>query len=1058
VLDDHGRKAKNGLGSFSLKLVCEPRASVFDRAQLDTVVDIADLSNPRFDADRFFEENHPTQGMQTLLRQVFERLCGGSPQGVFRLKQAMGGGKTHNMVAAGLLAKHPHLRRTVLGKLGITADGRQISLAAFTGREGSTQDFLWLDIARQLHSVDKLRGAEAEVPTQSAWVSIIGNGPTLILLDELPPYFELLATKQVGLSQTEADRLALALANLMSAILSDRLPNCCLVISDLAGSWASGSAALQRAISNTSNEINRGALDITPVRMDGVELYAILQTRLFRKLPDRETVNRIAAAYGEAYRTAIQQSAMPVALERWAAEVPTTYPFHPGMQDLFARFRENPGFQQTREMLRLSRRVVNWLWDSSCPDNPLLIHPHHLNFNDVETQNVLDRINPALLNARSRDVAKGGNATAEVLAGRPGLEAAADAAKTVFLSSLAIASNAVLGLSAEEVAAYLCAPGRDVSRYGSALLTALEDDSWYLHRRTDGRWVYRDVKNVVSAIRDRAQTMTRDAQVKEVQGRLREIFKPGLAKERGQGEGRLAYQELLVFPAVEDIQTALDPDKVLLAITEPDPNGLNPALRKVWENVPWRNRLMFLCGTAQFTNLLQSAAFKKAAEDQLGEFMSQKLADGSPEIVQTKDFLSRATGAFLSALRETFTVLHFPDLQGELRGKSLRLEFPENRFVGEVAILDTLKKEQKYRDDMESDSLREEFVQTVFVQNPAKWDDLERECARRADWYFHPPGGLRTLKTAAVRKDLWREEGGGYVRRGPFPPEPTEVVVSERVPQDAEGRVVLSITAKRGDRVHWVEGDGPPTESSPLVENGELITDAIRVTFLAVDSTGKVPTGRPNTWQNKLWVKYETPYRDGAFRLLLKAVPRRGSTLRYTFDGSDPKLNGQPYEGEVTIPEGTRLVLAVAENAGIFSTVAEIRVPERPTGPDPKDPPLDPGKPAVWYDRFRFTDRRSAFAALDCLKRLQGELGGARLNVQVEGDAARFLELTCGPAVRMAPPEIEAAVAELEARLQASEQPGLALYAASLIFPSGKALVEAAAELRLAPTSGRIEQ
>lgn len=1056
--DDPGLVAEKTLSGLSLKLACEPRASVFDRAQLDTVVDIADLSNPRFDADRFFEENHPTQGMQTLLRQVFERLCGGSPQGVFRLKQAMGGGKTHNMVAAGLLAKHPHLRRTVLGKLGITADGRQISLAAFTGREGSTQDFLWLDIARQLRSVDKLRGAEAEVPTQSAWVSIIGNGPTLILLDELPPYFELLATKQVGLSQTEADRLALALANLMSAILSDRLPNCCLVISDLAGSWASGSAALQRSISNTSNEINRGALDITPVRMDGVELYAILQTRLFKDLPDRETINRIAAAYGEAYRTAIQQGAMPAALERWAAEVPTTYPFHPGMQDLFARFRENPGFQQTREMLRLSRRVVNWLWDPAYPDRPLLIHPHHLNFNDVETQNVLDRINPALLNARSRDVAKGGNATAEVLAGRPGLEAAADAAKTVFLSSLAIAPNAVLGLSAEEVAAYLCAPGRDVSRYGSGLLTALEDDSWYLHRRTDGRWVYRDVKNVVSAIRDRAQTMTRDAQVKEVQGRLREIFKPGLAKERGQGEGRLAYQELLVFPAVEDIQTALDPDKVLLAITEPDPSGLNPALRKVWENVPWRNRLMFLCGTAQFTNLLQSAAFKKAAEDQLGEFVSQKLADGSPEIVQTKDFLSRATGAFLSALRETFTVLHFPDLQGDLRGKSLRLEFPENRFVGEAAILDTLKEEQKYRDDMESDSLREEFVQTVFVQNPAKWDDLERECARRADWYFHPPGGLRTLKTAAVRKDLWREEGGGYVRRGPFPPEPTEVVVSERVPQDAEGRVVLSITAKRGDRVHWVEGGGPPTESAPLVENGELITDAIRVTFLAVDSTGKVPTGRPNTWQNKLWVKYETPYRDGAFRLLLKAVPQRGSTLRYTFDGSDPKLNGQPYSGEVTIPEGVRLVLAVAENAGIFSTVAEIRVPERPTGPGPGGPTLDPTKPAVWYDRFRFTDRRSAFAALDCLKRLQGELGGARLNVQVEGDAARFLELTCGPSVRTAPPDIEAAVADLEARLKAPEQPGLALYAASLSFPTGRALLEAAAELGLSPTGGRIEQ
>jgi len=100
--------------ALSLRSLCDPRASVFDRAQIDTVVDIGDLTDVRFDADRFFDENHPTQGMQTLLRQIFERLCGSSPQGVFRLKQAMGGGKTHNMVAAGLLAKHPHLRRAVL--------------------------------------------------------------------------------------------------------------------------------------------------------------------------------------------------------------------------------------------------------------------------------------------------------------------------------------------------------------------------------------------------------------------------------------------------------------------------------------------------------------------------------------------------------------------------------------------------------------------------------------------------------------------------------------------------------------------------------------------------------------------------------------------------------------------------------------------------------------------------------------------------------------------------------------------------------------------------------
>jgi predicted AAA+ superfamily ATPase len=45
--------------------------------------------------------------MRMLLESGFKRLEGKSDQGVFRLTQAMGGGKTHNLIAFGLLAKHP---------------------------------------------------------------------------------------------------------------------------------------------------------------------------------------------------------------------------------------------------------------------------------------------------------------------------------------------------------------------------------------------------------------------------------------------------------------------------------------------------------------------------------------------------------------------------------------------------------------------------------------------------------------------------------------------------------------------------------------------------------------------------------------------------------------------------------------------------------------------------------------------------------------------------------------------------------------------------------------
>jgi len=60
----------------------------------------------------FFSRNYVTHGMDQLFREGILRLSGKSDQAVFELTQAMGGGKTHMMVALGLLARHPHLPPT----------------------------------------------------------------------------------------------------------------------------------------------------------------------------------------------------------------------------------------------------------------------------------------------------------------------------------------------------------------------------------------------------------------------------------------------------------------------------------------------------------------------------------------------------------------------------------------------------------------------------------------------------------------------------------------------------------------------------------------------------------------------------------------------------------------------------------------------------------------------------------------------------------------------------------------------------------------------------------
>jgi hypothetical protein len=47
----------------------------------------------------------------------------------------------------------------------------------------------------------------------------------------------------------------------------------------------------------------------------------------------------------------------------------------------------------------------------------------------------------------------------------------------------------------------------------------------------------------------------------------------------------------------------------------------------------------------------------------------------------------------------------------------------------------------------------------------------------------------------------------------------------------------------------------------------------MKITFLAVDSTGAHETGEPRHWQNTITVKYQLNYRDGSHRVILQAVP-----------------------------------------------------------------------------------------------------------------------------------------------------------------------------------------
>jgi predicted AAA+ superfamily ATPase len=286
-----------------LKALCRPRPSVFDPSKRDTVLDITDLIDHKINAREFFVENHVTDGMRTLLVEGFRRLEGKSSQGVFKLTQAMGGGKTHSMLALGLLAEDPELREPVMGDIYRPVGLGRVRVVGFSGRESDAPLGIWGEIAGQLGKKDLFKEyySPLQAPGQKAWINLLKGDPTLILLDELPPYLVNAKSKAIGNSDL-AQVTATALSNLLVAVGKGELANVCVVLSDLTGSYAEGVERIASILNDLSKETDRSAMNLEPVRINTDEFYHILRKRVFEEPPPESEIAALAQAYAKAVR------------------------------------------------------------------------------------------------------------------------------------------------------------------------------------------------------------------------------------------------------------------------------------------------------------------------------------------------------------------------------------------------------------------------------------------------------------------------------------------------------------------------------------------------------------------------------------------------------------------------------------------------------------------------------------------------------------------------------------------------------------------------------------
>ncbi len=1014
----------------TLAQACTPRQSVFDPSISDTVYNIDELTH--IDATRFFAENYVTEGMRILLTEAFKRLEGRSPSssGAFLLSQAMGGGKTHNLIALGLLAMHPNLRASVMGGFYAPGPLGTVRVVTFTGRNTNTQIGLWGEIAKGLNRQDAFKDFYTPLmpPSESAWVELLRGEPVLILLDELPPYFEAMRAKQVG--ATTLDTITtIALANLLNAIADGKLPNACLVMTDLrASAYGAGAAAVNAALQNLEGEANRVVTRIDPVRLNSDELYYILRTRLFQSVATPDEIEEVAVAYGRAIAEAHAMGITTMTEAQERAGIKNAYPFHYDIQDLFARFKENPRFQQTRALIRIMRAVVARLWQTRRAERQALIGAEDIDLLDAAIMSEVRQINSTLDTALAYDIAKeGGQAVAQRIDGNAATDAR-DVATLIFLSSLSQAINPTLGLTRSDIASYLAAPGRDVARLRDAI-DKLQSQAWYLHATASGALLFKNTENLIAKLETYAQGMLTDQRETELRSRLEEMYAPKL---------KACYGQVQALPALDQVQ--LSAESNTLVIFRPSPRA-RAEIEQFYDHLQYKNRILFLTGdSATYDRVLEGSAYLRAIGLIIAELRRDGMRETDPQLLDAQGLQTNQMSRFYIACREAFRQLLYPSRNG-LTDLAVEPQFMGNDFKGEQAIIDALKDAFKYESNAGPNDTG--FVDRIVnrLWQGAKdipWNEVKARAATDPSWVWHHPRALDDVRAEMIRRDQWRDIGNGFVQRGPFPPPRPAVQVQVLSRDEQTGEVTLRVKPLHGDTVYQQGANDSPGVREKL-ESYDVKTRDLRLAFTAENSAEGV-AGEAEAWTNTISLKYRLYDGPGGRMCELRALP--SGAIRYTTDGASPTNSGRIYAEPFRVPAGCSIILAQASADGVASDVLRVDVPKEEAGTGGEVWRVDPAKPARWLKARKLDATSEVFTFLDHAFQHGALIAGVHL---VAAKDTRWAEFTCDSAMFLASETVRDQATRLRDLVTGAN---VTLEVVALSFQEGQHLLDLASDLK----------
>lgn len=925
----------------------------------------------------FFEKSYMTAGMEDLLAQGLLSLSGQSDQALFELAQAMGGGKTHLMAALGLLARYPSRRYEVLPQDVLNRlDETPARVAVFDGRN-SPDHYLWGDIADQLgcgEVMEPFWKHGPRSPSKDDWKNIIGDDPTLLLFDELPPYFLEARTISVG-QGTMVDVLTRALSNLFIAALE--LPRCCVVLSNLTDSYRAQVKEVRKIVSDIQRESRRQARIITPVSLDGNEIYAILRKRLFSALPSEDDIDEVAEAYAERVKMAEDSGYLTArSLEQVAEEVRETYPFHPSFKHLIALFKDNPDFRETRGLLQFAARVIRSVWRRESND-VYLIGTQHLNLNDTLVANEVGNINRALRPAITTDIADNGNAHAEIINAEINSDAGSQVAAMILSASLSLAVKGHMGLRGEEVIEYLAAPNRKPEEFARAF-ERLRKSAWYLH--SEGELFYfKDTENLIKRVQKEAHSLAKGRVEKALRNRLEGELDP---------RSRQAYQEVLVMPEINEIN--LGSHRVLVVVS-PDNSTPPEEIDRFYRSVPEKNHLLVLSGN--------DTHMAGRVEETLRELYAvnrilRSLRSGDTLYEQAREMTEQCEESFIQALQGTYNRLFYPNEDG-LQAATIEngLKFGSEAEDTAEKQIEAMLASMRCDHKLAMDALEDPTPYFSMAENDlwpqsdrrTPWRDILMRAKSNPAWPWMPGNrGLEKLKDMAVAQGRWREGADGYIEKGPFPKNKTEINVVEQAMDEKIEEIILSLNPKNAGpapKVHYSTTSNV-SESDAVAEDLEAFrTKYPTLYFLTVDTTGEHETGAPARWVARIKIRHQVHDYADYRGVEIQATP--SAEIRYTTDGTNPR-EGRIYEGPVTVGD-EKILLQVYAKAGEATGQSSFTIPEKGR----QRAEIDDTKPArLVNQKVRLDTTDKVFGLISAFKGRNGvSFQGVSLNVG-EGEQA----------------------------------------------------------------------